>query len=105
MGDGASDMQKDFDLEASAVRWVEKLVPKILAKRPMDKYTIVRKIEEMKHAREPEVWSWGPHNIRVHIVERALTGLVVDKVVCAEPDDHTSLYSLNSPLDRLAQSV
>ena len=99
-------MQKDYDLERFAVRWVEKLIPKILAERPMDKYTIVRKIESGRHpARRASVWEYGPHNIRVHLVEQALSGLISDKIVRAEFDDTTSLYILENPLDAIARSV
>jgi hypothetical protein len=106
MGDLASDMHKERAIERYAIQWLTVRISEILGKGPRDKYSILRSIEETKHVgRVASAWEFGSHRDRVDLVEKALSDLIHDKIVRAEPDDHTSLYILNNPLDAIAQSV
>jgi hypothetical protein len=108
VGDLASDMMKERNRELRAVEWVERLIPKVLsaADRPLDKYTIVDRIEAIPHARIiPAGWSWDGRPGRIDIVEQALKNLVNLKAVFVEFDDYALIYSLVNPLDCIARNV
>lgn len=107
MGDLASDFMKEQRMTEHAITWVEDLIPQVLkaAGGPLDKYTIVDRIEAMNLPKVPKVWLWEGKRGRITLMERALRNLVGLKVVYAEPDDHTSIYSLINPLDSLARNA
>lgn len=103
-------MEKDRQADRRAIEWTSGLILQILKKLPLgcDRYRLLSIIQGMSDDERgiaPEGWQYTGYESHLHFVTKALEDLIYEKRVRAEPDDHTSIYILENPLDSIAKSV